>query len=498
MPITLKIVSYQRHTPGQNDSFSTDRDQISIGRNAENDLALPDPQRFMSGLHCWIEKQDDGWRLKDVSLNGVFINGSEDRVPKGETISLSEGDLIKLGDYELEFSSRAAPVAQPEQEETDFFATPKLHDEDQAEQKGKKEINTPLSQMDEGLLADQISIDEIHGLNAPPEDPDPPSLQGREERVSALRHHINAPEAVPDTPEPVPEAPQGSNDDPMAKYRLAPDQMPDPQWDEKTGTWKSVSRPDPPAEAEIDSADSPKAEETEPVKEEKKNTPSVIDPPVRDQDRPKPAKPKVPIVADSALAAFAIGAGLDPSKFKPEDEAEFFSDLGHMMRNMTEGLMQALTSRRQVKREFRVDETQVAVRDNNPLKWVVSADEALIRLLTSKDTAYLGGPEAVSQALDDLNAHQLAALAGTEAALRHILSRFKPGNVESRLDGGSALGKLIPGVNKARLWEFYKAIYNEMSEAADDDFQHLFGSHFRKAYEDQLDRITRSRKESTE
>ena len=92
--------------------------------------------------------------------------------------------------------------------------------------------------MDEGMLADQISIDEIHGLNAPEEEPEPPSLQGKEDRVSALRQHFSTPEVTPDPPERnTPVATSNSNDDPMAKYRLDPENLPPPQWDEATGTW---------------------------------------------------------------------------------------------------------------------------------------------------------------------------------------------------------------------------------------------------------------------
>ncbi|HKJ17017.1 MAG TPA: type VI secretion system-associated FHA domain protein TagH [Xanthomonadales bacterium] len=503
MSITLKIVSYQRHTPEQHDSYSSDKTRISIGRNADNDFPLPDPQRFMSGLHCWIENRNDGWELQDVSTNGVFINGSKERIPKDESVSLNEGDLIKLGDYELEFSTKAVREAEPEEaEETDFFAAPKDPEARAATSRGQKDVNTPLSQMDEGMLADQISIDEIHGLNPPEEDPDPPSLQGKESRGSALRQHFRAPEVTADPPQ-EPEAPSDANDDLMAKYRLDPDELPHPEWDEATGTWKSVAKPDTPAQAISDETgktdQGSDAPGTTPVEaeapEQEQVTPESLTPKA---DSPKPRTPGPRIKADSALAAFMEGAGLDPSKFRPEDEAAFFFDLGMIIQNMTEGLMHTLASRRHVKREFRVDETQVGIRDNNPLKWAVSADEALTRLMTNTDSAYLSGPEAVSQALDDLNAHQLAALAGTEAALRNILKRFKPENVESRLDSGSVFGKLIPGFKKARHWDLYRALYNEVSEAADDDFQHLFGSQFRKAYEEQLNRIASSRKESSQ
>ena len=102
MSITLKIVSYQRLTPGQQESFESDLDKFSIGRSPGNHWPLPDPQRFMSGTHCWVENRNGTWMLTDSSTNGVFINGSDQRVTKGDSVELNEGDHIRLGDYELQ------------------------------------------------------------------------------------------------------------------------------------------------------------------------------------------------------------------------------------------------------------------------------------------------------------------------------------------------------------------------------------------------------------
>jgi type VI secretion system protein len=137
----------------------------------------------------------------------------------------------------------------------------------------------------------------------------------------------------------------------------------------------------------------------------------------------------------------------------------------------------------------------IAPTENNPFKFSVSAQEAMLRVLNRTDSAYLSGPVAAAEAIDDINAHQMAVMAGTEAALKSILQRFRPATLESRFGSDSILVKALPFLKKARYWEFYKILYDEVSEAADDDFQQYFGIEFSSAYEEQLDRLKISRKE---
>ena len=108
MSIKLKIISYQRLTPGQQELFQTDLDRFSIGRNPDNGWTLPDPQRFMSGTHCWLENRNGTWFVTDTSTNGVFINGSDLRVPRNDSVELNQSDRIRIGDYELEIDLQAS------------------------------------------------------------------------------------------------------------------------------------------------------------------------------------------------------------------------------------------------------------------------------------------------------------------------------------------------------------------------------------------------------
>ncbi len=115
MQLSLKITSYHRLTPGQQEVFQPHSDSFTIGRSDENDWAIPDPQRFLSGVHCRIHCEGDRYYITDTSTNGVFLNGSDTRLERNETVELSHGDKIRIGDYEFEAlikesNSSASPV----------------------------------------------------------------------------------------------------------------------------------------------------------------------------------------------------------------------------------------------------------------------------------------------------------------------------------------------------------------------------------------------------
>jgi len=109
--------------------------------------------------------------------------------------------------------------------------------------------------------------------------------------------------------------------------------------------------------------------------------------------------------------------------------------------------------------------------------------------LTQKDTAYMTGVTAIKEGFDDVNAHQMAVIAGMEAALQDILKRFNPEALEKRLESDSILDNILPGGKKAKYWEMFKILFDQIAGEAEDDFQQLFGSKFSRAYEQQLDRL---------
>ena len=77
MPLTLTITSYQNRSSTGNTTTIVEHGSITIGRAPDNDWVLPDPEMVLSRKHCRVSYQNGYYFLTDTSVNGVFINQSE-------------------------------------------------------------------------------------------------------------------------------------------------------------------------------------------------------------------------------------------------------------------------------------------------------------------------------------------------------------------------------------------------------------------------------------
>ena len=81
-------------------TIKMDRMKLTIGRSSRNDICIGDP--FASRLHAELRREGDHVLLVDNgSANGTFLNGQ--RV--SGTIRLEPGDLIRIGETEIEYKS---------------------------------------------------------------------------------------------------------------------------------------------------------------------------------------------------------------------------------------------------------------------------------------------------------------------------------------------------------------------------------------------------------
>jgi type VI secretion system protein len=85
----------------------------TIGRIEGNDWVLPDPDRIISKKHAVITFKNGTYRIKDVSVNGVYINSPDKEVGQGNNVELRDGDVLFIGDYEI--SARIATYENPSQ-----------------------------------------------------------------------------------------------------------------------------------------------------------------------------------------------------------------------------------------------------------------------------------------------------------------------------------------------------------------------------------------------
>ncbi|SNS92283.1 FHA domain protein [Azospirillum sp. RU38E] len=80
------------------------RDGFTVGRGIDCDWVLIDPENIVSGKHFSISEKFGSYALTDNSTNGVFHNFSAERIPKGGTVTLRNGDRLSLANYEISVS----------------------------------------------------------------------------------------------------------------------------------------------------------------------------------------------------------------------------------------------------------------------------------------------------------------------------------------------------------------------------------------------------------
>ena len=185
--------------------------------------------------------------------------------------------------------------------------------------------------------------------------------------------------------------------------------------------------------------------------------------------------------AQALQQALLKGLGV-PNLELPEGlNARLMEEVGKMLREMTEGTVDMLRLRSQAKSSIHAEMTIIGPRAVNPLKAAWDVDVALRHLLAPQRTDLMGPVRAVTDAYDDLRAHDRGLAAGIEAALQSLLHRFSPEQFEQRLEGG-ALDRFLPANRKARQWDLLLELYEDIAKEAQEDFWSVFEREFRRAY----------------
>ncbi len=113
MALRLEIISNQRQALGPLSSIVLGVSGGSIGRALDNDWALPDPRRYLSGLHARIHVRQGGYYLEDCSTNGVFVNDAASPQGRRGLYALRDGDILRMGEYRIRVGVDADEGALP-------------------------------------------------------------------------------------------------------------------------------------------------------------------------------------------------------------------------------------------------------------------------------------------------------------------------------------------------------------------------------------------------
>ncbi|MBE2294190.1 MAG: type VI secretion system-associated FHA domain protein TagH, partial [Phycisphaerales bacterium] len=194
--------------------------------------------------------------------------------------------------------------------------------------------------------------------------------------------------------------------------------------------------------------------------------------------------------SDALIQALLQGARLPHLQLSEAQWLEVMANIGAIFRETVQGLMEILLARGDVKGEFRLHRTTIGPIENNPLKTSpgqppLSPEQVMALLLIRQKDAYMSPVEAVCESFSDIKAHQLAVMAGIQAALSRLLERFDPSNLETRLEQ-SVFDNIWPANRKAKYWDLFTTEYQTIAREAEDDFNELFGDEFARAYEERL------------
>lgn len=445
MALCLTITSYHKITPGQCPEMRLETGAITLGRAADNDWVLPDPERLVSARHCVIQFKDGRYFLTDDSTNGVELVRAGIRLRRGNSEQLLDGEVIRIGEYEIQARIEANLPGALEGE-------PQVHSF-------------------EALMANQV---------AAPAVPAPPISGAPAAFLQGASNHDTLPDLFDFLgPSSVPPVSQ-------------PDHVPAQQHDFRPPT--PVVAPAPAAEP---AAPGMIPEDwnlfgSAPAQTSAPPAPAVPAVPAQPAAGAPVAAPAPAASSDALLQAFLRGAGIEHLRIDAADAAAQMEAIGQSYRLMVEGLIDVLRARSSLKGEFRMQQTTIAPVQNNPLKFAPNADEALLLLLRHGNQAFMAPDQAVRESFDDVRAHQLAVMAGVQAAIKHLLACFQPARLEQRLAPAAGLAKLFGGSRQAHCWQQFTELYGQISREAEDDFQELFGREFSRAYEAHSSRLQRS------
>src|SRR5262245_20351369 len=112
MALRLRVVSDHRRSLGDRGSIVFGVGGGTIGRSADNDWVLPDPQRYVSAHHARVSFRQGSYFLEDLSTNGAFANDGDVAIGKLGPHRLQNGDLLRFGDYQVSVVVEAEAAAE--------------------------------------------------------------------------------------------------------------------------------------------------------------------------------------------------------------------------------------------------------------------------------------------------------------------------------------------------------------------------------------------------
>ena len=193
------------------------------------------------------------------------------------------------------------------------------------------------------------------------------------------------------------------------------------------------------------------------------------------------------LVATDLLDSFLDGLGINRAELHPSaDLGEIMQNAGEVMREFVEGTTQLLASRANLKNAFRLDQTTVLPRHNNPLKLSANTKDSIKQLLVGKEGEYLGPRDAVREVCRDLLFHQDAFLDAMSNAFSEFADRFEPEELSEGFDHSMSSGFFSKWNKNGKYWQMYVDLYPILTEKGSGRYPQMYAEEFVRGYERQI------------
>ena len=184
------------------------------------------------------------------------------------------------------------------------------------------------------------------------------------------------------------------------------------------------------------------------------------------------------------LDAFMRGLDITRAEIHPStDPLEVMENAGKVLKEFVDGTSDLLASRTALKAMFRLDQTTVLPRHNNPLKLAENTRDSMMQLLVGKEGEYLGPVDAVREVCRDLKFHQDAVLEAMIGAHQEFADRFDPDELQQSFDKTLEGKPLFKKMNQMKYWQLYCDLYPIMTQSGSGRFPHQFSEEFVRCYE---------------
>jgi len=429
MALRFNIENETRLADGGPTSFAvTGRRTVDIGRDRHLDWTLPDPSRLISAKHCEVQYRDGGYWLHDVSTNGTFLNGADHRM-RGPH-KLRNGDRFVVGHYIIGVSldsgeGQTAGLGTAD----DGAARPKP---DYAEiWNVEGDVPSPVDRNQLKTPREAARPVKPEFLDWAASVPEPDSLPRRFAAHVARDGHDQSLLRDNAHPSPLMLPPQRAG---WTEFAWQDDRSAAPGPSASTSASASP-QPHWPGPAEY----SISAQQGTP-RLDSASAQIATDPDIK---RGEPT---------AFARQLATALGLPDDFFADKDPAEVAERVGAILRMTVGGVMELLKARNQARQMVRcANQTTVQVLENNPLKLLPTAEEAIKNLFGRQNQNYLDAHRAFANAFEDLKDHQLNTYVAMQQAVVKLVASVDPKALAREVEGGSSW----LGSSKSKLWDVH-------------------------------------------